>query len=296
VTDAPPAYTVKVQQDVLTVRMVGVAVGWEQWFFLSSDWHWDNPKCDRLTLRRHLNMAKERRAGVFVFGDLFCAMQGKFDKRANKSDMRPEHREGNYLDLLVSTGADWLREWIDNLVEIAPGNHETAILNHHETDLTQRLVDRLNGPLAKGEAGAVHRGGYAGFVRFMFQREPEGNRTSRLLYYTHGSGGNAPVSRGAMDAARKAEIIPDADVVYRGHNHNSWILPWGRQRVTDGGKKYIDEQLHVNGGTYKSDFNLDGGYAIERGFLPLAMGGAWLRFYHDSTKLGNVGMEATLAR
>jgi hypothetical protein len=291
VTDAPPAYTVKVQQDVLTVRMTGVAAGWEQWFLLTSDHHWDNPKCDRLTLRRHFDMAVARRAGVFVFGDLFCGMQGKWDKRANKDDIRPEHQSGNYLDSLVSTAAQWFAPYLENLVEISPGNHETAILSHHETDLTQRLVDRLN-----GETGKVHRGGYAGFVRFMFQREPEGNRTSRLLYYTHGSGGNAPVTRGAMDAARKAEIIPDADLVYRGHNHNSWILPWGRQRVTDGGKKYIDEQLHLNGGTYKSDFNLDGGYAIERGFLPLAMGGIWLRFHHDSTKMGNVGMEATLAR
>jgi hypothetical protein len=286
VTDAPPAYTVKVQQDVLTVRMTGVAVGWEQWFLLTSDHHWDNPKCDRLTLRRHFDMAVARRAGVFVFGDLFCSMQGRYDKRADKSSVRPEHQVNNYLDALVDTAAAWFAPYRDAFVAIGPGNHETAIERHTETNLTQRLTQRLDVPMV----------GYAGFVRFMFQREPEGNRTSRLLFYTHGSGGNAPVTKGVIDSARKAEMIPDADIVYRGHNHNSWIVPRARQRVTDGGKKYIDEQLHLDGGTYKQDFDLAGGYAIEKGFAPVAVGGIWLRFYHDSTKMGNVGMEAVLAR
>lgn len=47
--------------------------GFEQWYLLTSDWHWDNPKCNRELLRKHINQAKERNAKILVFGDLFCA-------------------------------------------------------------------------------------------------------------------------------------------------------------------------------------------------------------------------------
>ena len=34
--------------------------GDEQWFLLQSDVHWDNPKCDRKKLKRHLDEAVKR--------------------------------------------------------------------------------------------------------------------------------------------------------------------------------------------------------------------------------------------
>ena len=263
--------------------MAGVSTGWEQWFLLTSDWHWDNPHCDRVTLKRHLELAAERRAGVFCFGDLFCAMQGKWDKRASKESVRPEHNVNNYLDSLVDTAGDWLAPYVDGIVGIGPGNHETAIEKHNETNLTQRLTQRLNVP----------RLGYAGFVRFMFDT---GKHTSRVLFYTHGSGGAAPVTKGVIDTARKAVWLPDAEIVYRGHNHHSWVVPQTRLRVTNAGVQYTDEQLHIDGGTYKQEFDLRGGYAIEKGFSPVSVGGVWLRFFYDPSKLGRIGMEAVLAR
>jgi hypothetical protein len=42
------------------------------------------------------------------------------------------------------------------------GNHETGVLKRHETNLTERLVERLK---AKG-APPVALGGYSGFVVF----------------------------------------------------------------------------------------------------------------------------------
>ena len=43
---------------------------------LLSDIHWDNPKCDRELLKRHLDQAKEIGADVLLNGDTFCLMQG----------------------------------------------------------------------------------------------------------------------------------------------------------------------------------------------------------------------------
>jgi len=61
-----------------------------------SDVHWDNPKCDRETLVRHLDRFPD--AKIAINGDLFCYMQGRFDPRGSKKDILPEHNKANYLD------------------------------------------------------------------------------------------------------------------------------------------------------------------------------------------------------
>ena len=79
-------------------------VGSEQWVLLQTDVHWDNPHCDWDLLRSHLELAKERNAPVIDAGDFLCLMQGKYDKRSSKKDIRPEHMTGDYLDAIVRTG------------------------------------------------------------------------------------------------------------------------------------------------------------------------------------------------
>ena len=63
------------------------------WIF---DAHWDNKKSDRRRLKRHLDQAKERGAKVGFGGDFFCAMQGKWDKRASRDGLCPEHDRDDY--------------------------------------------------------------------------------------------------------------------------------------------------------------------------------------------------------
>jgi len=70
-------------------------------FFVSSDWHLDNPKCNRKLLFKHLDMIKKKNGYIIVTGDLFCLMQGKYDKRSSKSDVLPQHMKNNYLDQYV---------------------------------------------------------------------------------------------------------------------------------------------------------------------------------------------------
>ena len=65
---------------------------------LLSDLHWDNPKCDRKMLKRHLDYCLEHNIPVFINGDFFCLMNGRGDKRGNKSDILPEHNNARYLD------------------------------------------------------------------------------------------------------------------------------------------------------------------------------------------------------
>lgn len=99
-------------------------VGDEQWFLLQSDVHWDNPKCDRKKFKKHLDEAVKKNAPILDFGDFFCAMQGKYDRRASKKDIRPEHQNESYLDALVSTASEYLKPYAKLLTVRGQGNHE----------------------------------------------------------------------------------------------------------------------------------------------------------------------------
>lgn len=283
-----PGYTVERNNpDVLTVRHLGVKAGWEQWYLLCSDVHWDNPYCDRDLFRRHLEQAKERGAGVLCIGDFYCAMQGKWDKRGDKSALRPEHAEGDYLDALVSTAATWLEPYRENIVQLCDGNHETAILKHHETSLLARLCDRLG----------VEHGGYAGFVRMLFARgDNKGHRTKRTLYYHHGSGGDAPVTHGVIGTNRRGVQLRNVDIVASGHNHNQYALPVVQVGITDSGQVYRSEQWHIGCPTYKQEHRLRGGFHVERGAPPKPIGAWWMRFFFDTRFPGYVATEFVPAK
>ena len=59
--------------------------GWGNYrFLLLSDIHWDNPKCNRKLLKRHLDEAKEGGHPILINGDLLDLMGGKKDRRAIK--------------------------------------------------------------------------------------------------------------------------------------------------------------------------------------------------------------------
>lgn len=223
--------------------------------------------------RKHLQEAADTNAGIIDAGDLFCAMQGKYDKRADKSAVRPEHQSGNYLDKLIDTAADFYEPFAKHFIVIGEGNHESAIRKRHETDLTTRLIERIN-----TKAGTnIQRGGYGGWVRFMFTRST--CLSSRVLHYFHGTGGGGPVTRGVIQTNRLAVFHPDADIIFTGHTHDEWIVPIRRQRISGMGVPYHDEQLHVRTPGYKNAWDDGyGGWEVEKMLGPKPIGAAWLTF------------------
>lgn len=267
----------RTNESVLTLRHSDVASGWEQRYLLMADVHWDNPHCDRRLLVKHLEQAKALNAGILVFGDWFCAMQGKWDKRADKSDLRPEHREGNYLDLLVDTAATYLEPYRQNLVMLADGNHETAIRSHLETDLLMRLCQKLD----------TNHMGYSGFVRFMFSRN-SGGRSSRVLYWHHGAGGGGPVTKGVIGANRHAASV-EADIFVQGHIHEAWVVENVMAQLSDAGHVRYRTQVHCQLPTYKQEYDMPRGYHVEKGRPPKPLGAWWLVWYFDRTQPGQVG-------
>ncbi|GIW78005.1 MAG: hypothetical protein KatS3mg104_3068 [Phycisphaerae bacterium] len=257
----------------VSVDFVEGSSGSVYWALLRSDVHHDHVDCDQELERKHLDQAKERGAVIVDNGDLFCAMQGKFDRRSDKSCIREEYKHGDYLDRLVTVAADFYGPYAKNFAVISMGNHERSIRDRHETDLTDRLVQLLN----SRHGSNIQSGGYSGYVRFSFRRK--NHRMSRLLKRYHGTGGGGPVTRGVIQTNRMAVIYPDADFVLSGHTHDEWVVPIQRERVTGRGRVVCRPQIHIRVPGYKDAWK-DGtsGWEVERMLGPKPIGAKWLRF------------------
>lgn len=249
------------------------------WVLLSFDRHHDNPKSNNAMELRHLKQAKERNAIIVDGGDLFCAMQGKYDPRGTKKDLKPEHAKGDYLDALVKTAAQFYEPYAKNFAILATGNHETNIAKRHETNLTERLAEKLN----EKTGSNIKVGGMSGWVKF--QITYHSSVMTKNLWYHHGYGGDAPVTKGTIQTNRQAVYLPDAHIVATGHTHNEWQFPIQRIRLTNKGTVYHDEQLHLKVPSYKEEYQDGfGGWHVERGAPPKPIGALWLRFSARKTK------------
>ena len=65
--------------------------------------------CNRDALMSDLEEAKKRNALVFLLGDVFDAMQGRFDPRRSLDELRPEYRRNDYYDYVVKDVAMLLK-------------------------------------------------------------------------------------------------------------------------------------------------------------------------------------------
>ena len=249
---------------------------WDQWFLLRSDAHHDNPDCDREMEYKHLDQAMQRGAGILDAGDLFCAMQGKYDRRSDKSKVRPEHQCGDYLDALVRTAAEDYAPYAKNWILMGSGNHEVSVALSHETLLLDRLVHDIKGRVKDTPLKA---GGYGGFVRFMFTRGNE--RSSVRMSYFHGSGGGGPVTRGVIQTNRRSAMI-EADIYWSGHVHEKTLVATDRAYLNDANVICQRRVEHVCTPGYKDEYHGGkGGWWVGTGKGPRRRGAAWLRFYWD---------------
>lgn len=264
---------------------------WEFWCLLSSDRHWDNPSSNLELQRKHLEEARQHDAPVIDNGDFFCVMGGKYDKRASKSLLRPEHQKDNYLDAVVNTAVDWFAPHAEQFAVIGEGNHETSIRKRHETDLIQRLVGGLN---AKTKSD-IQACGYGSWVRFQFI-DGNSQQTVKLKRY-HGHGGGGPVTKGVIQTNRRAAFLGNADIVFTGHVHEEWTLSTVQEELTHAGNVRHRKQLHVCSATYKDEYkDGSGGWHVETGKPPKPVGAMWLRFHWKpdpaNSSTGQIGYAA----
>jgi hypothetical protein len=253
-------------------NVLRVDKNWEETkVLLISDLHWDNPKCDRDLLKKHLDQAVKGNHDILINGDLFCLMQGAYDPRKSKSDIRPEHNHANYFDAIINTAVDWFAPYAHLIKLVGYGNHETAILKRQETDIIERFVTLLN----YKTGSAIQVGGYGGWIRYQFT---DGSSTqSYKIKYMHGFGGGGAVTRGTIQHNRMSVNVEGADAIWMGHVHEDYELTYTVEELTNKDTVMLRDILMIRTSAYKEEYG-DGskGWHIERGASPKPIGGRWL--------------------
>jgi len=245
-----------------------------------SDVHFDSKKCARELLTKHLKEAEAKGAFVIINGDFYDLMQGRYDPRHGKYDIRPEYKHANYIDCVINDGADYLGQF-DLQYFIGQGNHETNILKRLETNPIERLVERMN----YRKPNSAWMGGYSGWIKFDFEHTSGGNRFGYTIHYHHGYGGNAPRSKGLLKVDINQMQYPDADLIIRGHDHNKWHVPMTVKRLTHSFEEVEAIVDHLQTGSYKGSSDRFAGWAVEKGFNEPTMGGYWVTLNLKNKKL-----------
>src|SRR3972149_4460533 len=229
---------------------------------VTSDVHFDSALCNRTQFFEDMEVALENEAMILIIGDFFDAMNGRFDPRRDMSKLRPEYRREDYYDYIVQDAANKLREISKNILFIAPGNHELSVLKNANTDLTSRLAKKLS-----TRNHSIFVGGYGGIIMI------QNMSVTIPIKYFHGSGGEAPVTRGAIQTNRQAVFLPDFKLVLNGHSHHMYWIPIVRERVNPYNGHYFDIQHHVRTPGYLMDYG-DGtsGWEVTRGGVPKPIG------------------------
>ena len=251
----------------------------ELWTLNVADVHFDSVYCNRELMRSQFDEAARRNARINIYGDWFDAMQGRYDKRREYPLLRKEYKREDYYDFVVKDSVEWLKPYAHLLDICADGNHELSVLKHANTNLMDRLVYGLH--TETENCTAVH-GGYGGWVRYMFSLglEPRsGTQKGIKVKYFHGAGGEAPVTRGVIQTNRQAVYLPDADIVFNGHSHNSYYVPIVRERIGNKGTLHMDIQHHIRIPGFMQSYG-DGstGWEVTRGGVPKPIGSIWVKF------------------
>lgn len=245
----------------------------KQEFLLLSDIHFDNPKCDRELLTKHLEQALKKEAPILINGDSLCMMQGKYDPRGTKKDIRPEYLKGNYIDAVIEDFVNFFTPYAHLIKVVGYGNHETNIIKRLETDPLQRAIDLLNYKMGTN----IYTGGYGGWIVMQFKESKRKFTTSYKIKYFHGSGGGGPVTKNTIGHQRLDAMIDGADCIWVGHTHDAWAMQVAVERLTSRFKVEQRQVLHVQTPSYKNEYDDgSGGWHIERGAPPKPLGGYWL--------------------
>lgn len=257
----------RINQQVHKITFEDMKIGESRYALLMSDEHWDNQHSDHALIRQHHEEAVIKDAPILKFGDTLCLMQGKWDKRKSSSQLRKEHIGENYLNKVTKTAAKFYKPYKENIALITYGNHETAILKHHDYDVLEPLTEELG----------CHLGSYQGFIIFNFQFESTTASVTLDLCYHHGYGGGGEVTRGMIDNSRTRGQY-DADIFYAGHIHRKNMDANVLTRINSAGRIIKKDQVFLRGSCYKQECDGGNGWHVEGGRAARPLGGWWLQF------------------
>jgi predicted phosphodiesterase len=185
---------------------------------LMSDLHIGGLHIDYALIEKELATAKKRGAKILINGDVFDAIMPGDRKRYRANNLHP--RMFSAGDDMLGESIRWayeiLEPYKDDIIMIGDGNHDDSVARYHHIEPVKQLVVMLN-----GGTGKIQYGGYHGFIHIQMRPYAEASRVGHyIIHYHHGSGGAAPVTKGAITFSRAAMWIEGADAIWRGHTHH----------------------------------------------------------------------------
>ena len=187
-------------------------------YFFCSDIHFGNPGQDKKLLKKEFDEAKSKNAKIFIGGDWGDFIMAGDHKRYHPS--QDVYGTDNNVNMTIDEAYEFFSDYVDNIVMISTGNHEVSVSKFHHFDPTQQLIWSLN---TKKNAKIVH-GQYTGYIVIYFTRGKNGMTRKYKIYYNHGQGGTAEVSKGTIDLNRHM-TTKIADMYWLQHKHVKTVLP-----------------------------------------------------------------------
>lgn len=266
---APP-HIQHVGQNVVA-RFEGTKAGDVIRLLCMSDVHFDSVYCERDLLKRHLDENPD--TWIVLAGDLFDCMQGKWDRRRNYEELRPEYKGENYYDRVKQDAVSFFAPYARRILYVGYGNHETAILRNSSTDLLQRWVEAM----AKESGVSLALGGFAGWLRIVMGRFDHARTWShgvniRVAHNGGGGGTSAPVTRGVIQTNRQAVFLCNADIVLNGDNHEGYIVPIRREMLLESGAVVQTVTWFLRTPGYKNPVTQRYGFDTEKIQTPKPLG------------------------
>lgn len=247
------------------------------------DLHLDSSRTDRHAVKRLLDEAVDREALIVLLGDVFDVMQGHMDRRASLSALRKDYAEqaGGYLGAVLDDVTNFLLPYAKNMWVILQGNHESSVLKYAGVRIEQLLAVELN-----RAGGNISTPGYQTYAAVRLTKGFDKERFSSVPFWiAHGHGGGGEVTKGVIQAQRRAVTYPDARFVVSGHVHSSYFVAHDQWRLMHSTlRPYPAEQEHYVVNTFKDEFSSGMGYHVEKGRGPKLPSGWWARFYRKHTR------------
>lgn len=266
---------IQTKQDAVTrIDLKGFDSNFHQHILFLSDIHIDSPYCDLKLLKKHLDEAKDRNAIILTAGDLFDGMQGQNDPRRSYKELKASLKGIDYFDRVLEETVEFFRPYASNLAMLSYGNHEYAVVRHNGTDLVQRFVGAM-----RQLGSPVVVGGYGGFVRISVYADLKTPRDTIRIWYNHGAGGEAALTKGLTQASRQASYVQGVDLVWNGHNHQDYIS--SQAVLTLNNKDNVERKLvtFIRTPGYKLGYADDkhgfNGYEVMKMMAPASRGCVW---------------------
>lgn len=230
--------------------------GSEQGFQLMSDLHLGARNTDEGLIKEELEHARKHKDRIAINGDVLDLILVQDKKRFRADVLHPRlHGKVDIVTPAIEWAVSLLKPYADQIDMIGLGNHEAFVEKHCGYDPLRMIVYELRKHRKTQPPQLLHYGGYTGFIDYRHRSaKTTNNRDTHckrfIIYYHHGSGGSAPVTRGMISLSRMS-WVGNAHIQWQGHRH--WRVSTSSLMVSCpmiGDEPLIHEVRQVMSGAY----------------------------------------------